>query len=35
MTIEYLKCIADLNFEDDFGSHGAVSTITTWCDRVI
>ena len=29
MTIEYLKCKADLNFEVDFGANGAIGTIMT------
>ena len=29
MTIEYLKCRADLNFEVDFGVNGAIGTIVT------
>ena len=31
MTIEYLKCRADLNFEVDFGSNAVIGTVTTWC----
>ena len=27
MTIEYLECKADLNFEVDFGLNGAIGTI--------
>ena len=27
MTIEFLKCRADLNFEVDFGVNGAIGTI--------
>ena len=30
MTIKYLKCRADLNFEVDFRSNGAISTVATW-----
>ena len=29
MTIEYLKCRADLDFEVDFGVNGAIGTIVT------
>ena len=29
MTIEYLKCRADLNFEVDFGVNGAIGAIVT------
>ena len=29
MTIEYLKCRADLNFEVDFGVNDAIGTIVT------
>ena len=29
MTIEYLKCRADLNFEVDFRENGAACTIVT------
>ena len=29
MTIEYLKCRADLNVEVDFGVNGAIGTIVT------
>ena len=29
MTLEYLKCRADLNFEVDFGSNGAIGTVET------
>ena len=29
MTIEYLKCTADLNFEVDFGVSDAIGTIVT------
>ena len=32
MTIEYLKCRADLNFEVDFGVNGAIGAID--CDQV-
>ena len=35
MTIEYLKCRADLNFEVDFGVHGAIGTIVTKWDLII
>ena len=31
MTIEYLKCRADLNFEVDFGVNGAIgATVAKW-----
>ena len=30
MTIQYLKCRADLNFEVNFGSNGAIITVVTW-----
>ena len=29
MTIEYLKCKADINFEVDFRVNGAIGTIMT------
>ena len=29
MTIEYLMCRTDLNFEVDFGVNGAIGTIVT------
>ena len=29
MTIEYLMCRADLNFEVDLGANGAIGTIVT------
>ena len=29
MTIEYLKCRADLNFEVDYGVNGAIGAIAT------
>ena len=29
MTIEYLKCRADLNFEVDFGINDTIGTIVT------
>ena len=32
MTIEYLKCRADLNFEVDFRANGAIGTIVTKWD---
>ena len=32
MTIEYLKCRADLNYEVDFGVNGAIGTIVTKWD---
>ena len=34
MTIEYLKCRADLNFEVDFGVNGAIGTIVTKWDFI-
>ena len=31
MTIEYLKCRADLNFEVDFGVNGGIdATVNKW-----
>ena len=39
MTIEYLICRADLNFEVDFGVNGAIGTIVTrvgsYCIRIM
>ena len=35
MTIEYLMCRADLNFEVDFGVNGATGTIVTKCDLIV
>ena len=32
MTIEYLMCRADLNFDLDFGVNGAIGTIGTKWD---
>ena len=32
MTIEYLKCRADLNFEVDFGVNSDIGTIVTKWD---
>ena len=32
MTIEYLKCRADLNFEVEFGVNGAIGTVVTKWD---
>ena len=32
MTIEHLKCSADLNFEVDFGVNGAIGAIVTKWD---
>ena len=29
LTLEYLKCRVDLNFEVDFGVNGAIGTIVT------
>ena len=34
MTIEYLKCRADLNFEVDFGVNGAIGAIVTKWDPI-
>ena len=34
MTIEYLKCRADLNFQTDFKANGAISTISTKSDLI-
>ena len=30
MTIEFLKCRADLIFEVDFGSNGAIEVVAIW-----
>ena len=35
MTVEYLKCRADLNFEADFGENGAIGTIVTKWDLIL
>ena len=35
MTIEYLICRADLNFEVHFGVNGAISTIVTEWDLIV
>ena len=35
MTIEYLMCRADSNFEVDFGVNGAIGTIVTKWDLVL
>ena len=35
MTIEYLKCRADLNFEVDFEVNGAIVTIVTKWDLIV
>ena len=35
MTIEYLMCRADLNFEVDFGVNGAIGTIVTNWDLIV
>ena len=35
MTIEYLKCRADLNFEVDFGVNGAIGAIVTKWDLIL
>ena len=34
MTIEYLKCRADLDFEVDFEVNGAIGTIVTKWDLI-
>ena len=34
MTIEYLTCRADLNFEVDFGVNGTIGTIVTKWDLI-
>ena len=35
MTIEYLKCRADLHFEVDFGVNGAIGAIVTKWDLIL
>ena len=35
MTIEYLKCRADLNFEVDFEVNSAIGTIVTKWDLIL
>ena len=35
MTIEYLKCRADLNFEVDFGVNDAIGAIVTKWDLIL
>ena len=35
MTVEYLMCRADLNFEVDFGVNGAIGTIVTKWDLIV
>ena len=35
MTIEYLKCRKDLNFEVDFGVNGAIDAIVTKWDLIL
>ena len=35
MTIEYLMCRADLNFEVDSGVNGAICTIVTKWDLIV
>ena len=35
MTIEYLTCRADFNFEVDFGVNGAIGTIVTKWDLIL
>ena len=34
LTIEYLKCRADLNFKVDFGANGATGAIVTKWDFI-
>ena len=35
MAIEYLMCIADLNFEVDFGVNDAIGKIVTKWDLIV
>ena len=35
MTIEYLKCRADLNFEVDFGAHDSNGRIVTLSELIL
>ena len=35
MTIDNLKCRADLNFEVDFGVNGAIDAIVTKWDSIL
>ena len=35
MTIEYLKCRADLNFEVNFGVNGAIGIVVKWWDLIV
>ena len=35
MTIEYLMCRADLNFEVDFGVNDTIGTIVTKWDLIV
>ena len=35
MTIKYLKCRTDLNFEVDFGVNGAIGSIVTKLDIIL
>ena len=35
MTIKYLKCRADLNFEVDFGVNGIIGAIVTKWDLIL
>ena len=35
VTIEYLKCRADLNFNVDFGVNGAIGAIVTKRDPIL
>ena len=35
ITIEYIKCRADLNFEVEFGVNGAIGTIVTKWDLIL
>ena len=35
MTIDYLKCKADLNVEVEFGSNSAIGTGAPWWDLLL
>ena len=35
MSIEYLKCGADLNFEVDFGVNGSIGAIVTKWNLIV
>ena len=35
MTIEYLKCLADLSFEVHFRVNDVIGTIATKCDLIL